>query len=83
MLGPYKLREFTGRNNKTGRGREMGLKYRSVDSYGPIACRERLNRFSFPPVHCMNTARQTMHDKAEMPQCMPGLQGNGIVYLKI
>ncbi len=26
-FGPYKLREFSGRNNKTGGGREMGVKY--------------------------------------------------------
>ncbi len=25
-----------------------------------------VNRFSFPPVHCTNTAQQTMHDKAEI-----------------
>ncbi len=24
------------------------------------------NRFSFPPVYCTNTARQTMHNKAEI-----------------
>ncbi len=24
---PYKLREFPGKNNKTGGGREMGVKY--------------------------------------------------------
>ncbi len=26
-FGPYKLREFLGRNKNTGGGREMGVKY--------------------------------------------------------